>query len=85
MAFNWYDKACEMDYGGGYYGESLMYRDGIGVDLDEEAACYFMQQAADLKFEPAYKELIKMAENRYGIFEDDNIANKVLSDYEQYR
>lgn len=71
MAMMWYEKAIELGFGGGCYMEALMYRDGVGVEADENIASDLMQWAADWEFEPAYEELRKMEKNGYGIFGDE--------------
>lgn len=71
MAMMWYEKAIDLGFGGGCYMEALMYRDGIGVEADENIASDLMQWAADWEFEPAYEELRKMEKNGYGIFGDE--------------
>lgn len=71
QAEKWYTKAIRAGYEGGYYGLALLYRDGLGVDVDPYEASQDMFLALLFGFEPARDECDAMSAAEYGIFAPD--------------
>ena len=67
-AMNWYKAAMEVNYGGGYYGAAILYRDGLGVAADPEKSSSYMVWALLLGYEPAREECDEMNATNYGVF-----------------
>lgn len=72
QAAKWYNKAIRADYGGGYYGLALLYRDGLGVEVNPHSASSYMLLAVICGFEPAQVECDAMRIAEYGIFGSDS-------------
>ena len=53
-----------------FYEVGLMYRDGLGVDVNPDAASKNMISADLWGYRPAKQELDTMAQNHYGVFDE---------------
>lgn len=71
-AIEWFEEGFS---GESFYEMGLMYRDGLGVDIDPEAASQHMFTAVMYGFNPAKEEMEKMAQDHYGIFDEDAQEN----------
>lgn len=69
-AMFWYRQAVDAHHPGGYYGQALLYRDGLGVEGDPEQASRLMMIALIQGYEDAKEECDRMNADGYGIFGD---------------
>lgn len=70
-ALNWYKSANQDFHGGALYESAIMYRDGLGIEIDPIEASSLMQLAATFGgYQPAKDELEKMITEGYGIFSE---------------
>lgn len=67
-AMFWYQEAIDFHHPGGYYGQALLYRDGLGVEADPEEASRLMMIALIQGYEDAKEECDRMNAEHYGIF-----------------
>lgn len=71
-AIKWFEESIS---GESFYEIGLMYRDGLGVDADPDLAYGNMVTAELYGYKPAKQELENMAQNNYGVFDEDAQEN----------
>lgn len=67
LAMQWFEESFS---GESFYEVGLMYRDGLGVDVNPDAASKNMISADLWGYRPAKQELDTMAQNHYGVFDE---------------
>ena len=71
----WYQKAADTGSVEALYILATLYRDGIGVEQDAEAASSYMFFAAMDGWEQAEIELKEMSDSGYGVFSKENASD----------
>ncbi|CAN5449693.1 hypothetical protein BH10PSE19_BH10PSE19_10650 [soil metagenome] len=74
LAIPWYQKAAEMEHAQAQYDLALMYKDGLGVQQDNEAALYWFSRAASQRKTEAQFSLAMMARQGVGMAQNNTFA-----------